>query len=224
MRPLVIVRPQPGGDSSAAAARAIGLDVIVMPLFEVDPVEWRAPDAADFDALLLTSANAVRHGGNQLGGLRGLPAYCVGEATAAAARKRGFAIAAVGGSDLQSLLESVPAGLSLLHLCGVHRRQALEARQSIEAVAVYEAKALPAPEGLDRVEGAVVALHSPRAGAALASAADTAGVRRESIAIAAISQATAEAAGGDWGRVECAAEPSDAALLALASQLCNNPR
>lgn len=223
MRPLVIVRPQPGGDSSAAAARAIGLDAIAMPLFNVEPVEWSAPDPADFDALLLTSANAVRHGGGELDRLRGLPAHCVGEATAAAAGDRGFAIASVGDSDLESLLESIPTGLRLLHLCGVHRRQALEPRQSIEAVAVYEAKALPVPEGLERVEGAVVALHSPRAGAAFASAADTAGVRRETVAIAAISQAAAAAAGGGWERVECASLPSDAALLALASQLCNNP-
>jgi len=41
--------------------------------------------------------------------------------------------------------------------------------------------------------------------------------------LAAISPDTAAAAGPGWERVEVAAEPSDAALLAIASRLCNNP-
>ena len=42
-------------------------------------------------------------------------------------------------------------------------------------------------------------------------------------AIAAISPDAARAAGAGWERVEVADAPNDAALLALAARLCNNP-
>jgi uroporphyrinogen-III synthase len=44
----------------------------------------------------------------------------------------------------------------------------------------------------------------------------------DSIAIAAISRAAADAAGEGWKSVAVADEPSDDALLALAARLCNN--
>ena len=222
MRPLVIVRPQPAAEATAAAARALGLEPVVMPLFEVMPVEWTAPDAAGFEALLLTSANAIRHGGSQLDRLRALPAHCVGEATATAARDAGFGLALVGASNLEALLEEIPPESRLLHLCGVHRRSAEDSRQEIVQVVVYESRQLPLPEGIAGIDGAVVAVHSPRAAARLAAAADEAGVRRAGISIAAISEAAAAAAGEGWERVGSVSEPTDSALLALAAALCNN--
>ena len=45
---------------------------------------------------MLTSANAIRHGGAGLERLRSLPVHAVGEATAAAAREAGFAVAGIG--------------------------------------------------------------------------------------------------------------------------------
>ena len=57
-----------------------------MPLFSVESLAWKVPDAASFDALLLTSANAVRQAGAGLTQLRGLPVHAVGAATATAAR------------------------------------------------------------------------------------------------------------------------------------------
>ena len=44
-----------------------------------------------------------------------------------------------------------------------------------------------------------------------------------SVAIAAISAATAETAGAGWKSVDVAERPSDDALLALAERLCNKP-
>ncbi|HEY0629709.1 MAG TPA: uroporphyrinogen-III synthase, partial [Sphingomicrobium sp.] len=67
MRKLLLLRPEPGLSASAERARALGLEVICRPLFEVEPVEWASPDPAAYDGLLLTSANAVRHGGPELG-------------------------------------------------------------------------------------------------------------------------------------------------------------
>jgi uroporphyrinogen-III synthase len=45
---------------------------------------------------------------------------------------------------------------------------------------------------------------------------------RDSIAIAAISNAAADATGNGWKSVEAAEHPNDDALLALAARLCNN--
>ena len=43
MRPLVILRPEPAATASAEQARAMGLEVVKIPLFEVVPVAWTAP-------------------------------------------------------------------------------------------------------------------------------------------------------------------------------------
>jgi uroporphyrinogen-III synthase len=221
MRPLVIVRPQPGASATAEAARKLGLDAVLMPLFAIEPIEWEVPATADFDALLFTSANALRFAGAGLERLKSLPACCVGETTAEAARDRGFAIHTTGNGGVDLLLERLPAGLRLLHLCGTDWRQPQRPRQGIVHLPLYRSAELAAP-GIDRIEGSVVAVHSPRAASVLERLAGAAAVDRAKVAIAAISSAAAEAAGGGWECVQAAAEPTDAALLAIAARLCNN--
>jgi uroporphyrinogen-III synthase len=223
MRPLVIVRPEPGASATAEAARKLGLDPLLMPFFALEPVEWAVPATAEFDALLLTSANALRFAGAGLERLQSLPAFCVGEATAEAARENGFKVDAVGSGGVDLLLERLPADLRLLHLCGADWRQPQRPRQKIEHRPVYRAVETepPAPK---QIEGAVVVVHSPRASSALDRLSGAAGVDRSRVAIAAISSVAAEAAGPGWSRVESAPQPTDAALLAIAARLCNNPR
>lgn len=216
MRRLLVLRPEPGASATAARARKHGLDAVVVPLFEIEPVPWRLPDWRAFDALLLTSANAVRHAGAKLRRLNHLPVYAVGEATAAAARAAGFAISAVGDGGVDALLGSIGASVRLLHLCGEDRAPTL--RQNIVAIAVYAAKPFHAPD-LSGASGAVALIHSPRSGRRFAELVSD----RASIAIAAISPAAAEAVGAGWAAVECASGPNDDALLALAARLCNNP-
>lgn len=221
MRPLVIVRPEPGASATAAAARRAGLSPVVMPLFRIEPVEWRAPGTSQFDGLLLTSANAVRFAGDELPGLGGLPAYCVGDSTAAAARNAGLSVAVVGDGGIDALLALLPKSLRLLHLCGTDRREPGAPKQAISAVPVYRAAELPPPTSLSQLAGTVVAVHSPRSAARLRVVADEKGLRRETVAIVAISSEAAAAAGDGWQSVSVAEEPTDSALLALASSLCN---
>lgn len=221
MRRLVILRPDPGASATVERAKAIGLDAFTMPLFAVEPVSWEPPEPGNFDALLLTSANAVRHWGAGIEKLRGLPVHAVGEATAAAAREAGFEIASAGTSGVEQLLDSIPRDLRLLHLCGEHRVAAL-ADRAVLAVAVYRSAELPAPGDLRRIEGQAVAVHSPRAGRRLSELAGLAGVDRSSIRIAAISEAAASAAGAGWNICEAANKPDETALLALAARLCDN--
>ena len=219
MRRLLVLRPEPGASVSVERARSLGLDALAVPLFNVEPVEWQVPEAGSFDGLLLTSANAVRCGGEGLPELRKLKAYAVGAATAAAAREAGLDIAATGDAGVDRLLGSIDADLKLLHLCGADARAPVEARQEIRPIVVYRAEAVASPD-LSGVGGSVAMVHSPRAGRRLAELVST----RNSIAIAAISAAAASAAGDGWDSVEAADQPSDEALLALAARLCNKPQ
>lgn len=223
MRRLVILRPEPGASASVAAARALGLDAIAMPLFEACPVDWVAPDPEDFDAILLTSANAVRHGATQLGNFHHLPVHAVGQATADAARAAGFAEVDAGGGDVAALLGMLPRSLRLFHPCGRDRR-AVDTTRTITAVPVYMSFILPCPAGFAVIADAVVAVHSPRAGARLAELADAASLERDRIRIAAISAAAASAVGEGWHSVTSAAAPNDRALLELAARLCKKAR
>ena len=215
---LLVLRPEPGASATVERARQFGLDAISAPLFALEAVPWKAPDPNEFDGLLLTSANAVRHAGRQLQALLSLKVYAVGEATADAARNRGFALAVIGNSGVEELLGSIGPRLRLLHLCGADRIDIAEASQSIAPIIVYRAKQIETPD-LSEAPGNIALVHSPRAGRRFAELVQD----RDSIGIAAISPAAANAAGTGWKMVATAPSPSDHALLALATRLCNNP-
>lgn len=220
MRRLAIIRPEPGASESADRARQLGLTPLVVPLFELEPLQWTAPDPAGFDALLLTSANSVRLAGKQLQQLRGLPVLAVGEATAEAARTAGLGVRQAGGGGVDSLLESIPPGRRLLHLCGEQRREPNDESHAITALPVYRSADRDPSEDLAAIEGSVVAVHSPRAARRLGRLATEHSLDQSAISLAAISREAAEAAGSGWGGVETAERPSDEALLALAARLC----
>lgn len=218
MTRVIVLRPEPGASETVARATARGIESLAIPMFHIEPLEWRVPDPEQFDAMLLTSANAARFGGPGLAELRSLPVHAVGEATAAAAREAGFEVAGVGDQGAERLLDSLGPRLRLLHLCGEDR--AVVSRP-VTSVAVYRSRLLDPEEELRRAQAALVLIHSPRAARSFADAADRLGLDRTSIRIAAISPAAAEAAGTGWAAVESAAEPTDEALLALAERLCD---
>jgi uroporphyrinogen-III synthase len=221
MKPLIILRPEPGASATAAAARDLEIEPIVMPLFKVERLPWQAPDPAEFDGLLLTSANAIRHGGEQMQRLRGLKAYCVGEATAAVAREGGFDVAAVGKSDVRRLLSSIEGDLRLVHPSGEDRTDLGDTGRNVRSIAVYRAAALPVPDCIGRAQGAVVAIHSQRSARRFADIADCQSLDRSAIAIAGISEVVTAAAGDGWLELRAAHNPDDPSLLALARSLCN---
>lgn len=216
MSKVVILRPEPGASATLARAEAAGVEAVAIPLFEITPINWVAPDAADYDALLLTSANAVRHGAIQLSSLAGLPAYCVGEATAGAAQQAGLGIADTGKGNAADLAGRLPKDLRFLHLTGRSHR----AIPSVVEIAVYDSVAIDPPPSLDALVGGVAMVHSPRAGARLAELVK----ERSTISIAAISPAAAAACESGWREVESVASPSDAALLELAAGLWQKRR
>ena len=215
MRKLLLLRPEPGLQASVEHAASLDLDTIACPLFTVEPIAWDAPDPAEHDALLLTSANAVRHAGPGLDGLKRLPVHAVGQATAAAARDAGLDVVGVGWAGVAELLAALPPSARLLHLAGQHRRPA-ESGHSIDVRTVYRAVPIADP-ALPSLDGLVVAVHSPRAGARLAELSP----RREQASVAAISENAAQACGEGWERMQTAVRPDDESLLALAAMLCH---
>jgi uroporphyrinogen-III synthase len=214
MRRLLLLRPEPGLSTSAERARTMGLEVLARPLFSVEPVAWDVPDAANYNALLLTSANAVRHGGVGLKLLKSLPVDAVGAATAALASDAGFRVKTIGDTDLSGLLKNLPGDRRLLHLAGEDHRDNFDPR--IDRRIVYRSTEIANPE-LSDVSGLVAAVHSPRAARRLAELVSA----RGRTLIAAISAAAAEAVGLGWERVAVAERPDDPSLLALAAMLCH---
>ena len=217
MRRLVLLRPEPGTSESAGRAASLGIEVIKLPLFEVVRVAWAVPDPAAFDALLLTSANTLRHGGPGLERLRRLPVQAVGAATAEAARGAEFSVAKVGGAGVDALLAGLPKGMRLLHLGGEERTAPQAHGAHITPLTVYRAATLDLIAGdLESIGGAVVAVHSRRAGERLAElVAD-----RRSTDVVALSDEAAAGLGSGWRSIAVAPRASDAALLALAAELC----
>jgi uroporphyrinogen-III synthase len=222
-RPLLILRPQPGADATAARARALGLEPVVAPLFTIAPLAWEAPDPAAFDALLLTSANAARCGGPALVVFTALPCWTVGEATAVAARAAGFVDVMSGPSDGVALARAAAAAgvRRALHLHGRDHMPLSAPGLSIVGCAVYVAEAVSAlPASIVAAREPIGLLHSPRAASLFAALVG----ERSGIALAAISQAAADAAGDGWAEVEVAEEPRDEALLEVAVKLCHKDR
>lgn len=218
IRPIAVLRPEPGNAATCARIAATGHVPIALPLFEIVALPWSPPDARDFDALLLTSANAVRMAGPALEGFTALPAYAVGRATAEAARAAGLTVAVTGEGDAAALLAAAGAeGVThALHLGG-RETMVAPAPPVARAIAVYASDPLPvAPERIAALDGAVALVHSARAAARLAELTDA---LRPGIALVAISSAAARAAGEGWQSMSVAEQPDDAAMLAAAVTL-----
>lgn len=222
MRPPLILRPEPGAGETARRARALGLEPIVAPLFEVRPIAWSAPVPAAYDAVMLTSANAARRGGDPLSPFLTLPCWAVGEASAEAALARGFVDVRTGPGDGAALLGiMVEAGVrTVFHPCGVDHLPLDHPPLRIDRIAVYDAQAARSlsPATLTALDAdALALLHSPRAAHLFAS---LLGARRAEVRIAVLSEAVAQAAGKGWRSVAVAETSRDAALLELAAKLC----
>ncbi|MEZ0496040.1 uroporphyrinogen-III synthase [Sphingomonas sp. IW22] len=214
MRPrLIVLRPEPGNRATCDRIVAAGGVAVAMPLFATGPLAWHAPNAGDFDALLLTSANAVRHAGPALAEFHHLPVVAVGAATARAATAAGLSVAATGDGDAGAaalLLERMGAG-RMLHLCGREHRSLA----GVCSIPVYASDPIDPPmPGV--LAGATALIHSPRAGARLAALVDAAGIDRARVAVAAISRAALTAAGDGWRCATAIDRPDDNALIRAA--------
>ena len=221
MTSLAVIRPEPGNMATRRAAQELGLKVLAVPLFEVVALDWQVPDPAQFDALLIGSANALRHAGPGLDALKALPVLCVGEASAEAARAAGLRVIATGQGGLQALLDSLAdAPRRLLRLAGRERVELrLPEGTSMAERVVYASE--PRPLDPARLpDRAVVALHSAEAARHFAAECDRLALPRGRFALVALAPRVAAAAGPGWAALAVAESADDAALLAQARALC----
>lgn len=225
-RPLLILRPEPGATMTAKTALEQGWRPIVAPIFKIEPMAWEAPAAEDYDALFITSANAVRQAGKALKLYRALPVYAVGAATARAVKAEGFDEIRTGRGDAAAMMETAADDgvRRALHLAGEDHRDTPQDKITIDRRLVYRSAAIDrlgdkAVAALQSAE-TVVMLHSGRAAEQFALLIDAAGVPRVKAGIAALSPAVLDAAGSGWGATITAHKPDDAALLAAAARLC----
>ncbi len=210
MRPLLILRPEPGNASTTGKAKALGLDVKSIPLFTPEALAWSAPSADQFEAILFTSANAIRLAGSDLGQYENLAAYCVGHATADTARLFGLPVAWVGNGGVDETIAAA-AGKKLLHLCGEDRVEPSCLNSSITPIVCYrmaESNVSSAlPSALE--QNPIALLHSPRAARRFSSLV----VDKSKIALCALSPAIVGAAGDGWEDVAISPQPRDDALI-----------
>lgn len=119
--PILLTRPAAAAQRFAAAlASRLGPGpVVISPLLEIVP-SGPLPSLAGYGGVVLTSENAVSRRGADWP--EGLPAYCVGKRTAAAAAAAGFSVHCADGAlpELIALLRRSPPAGRLLYLRGRH--------------------------------------------------------------------------------------------------------
>ena len=108
---ILVTRPQPDNETTGASLRARGFDVLLAPMLRFEPVALLEDEDADYAAIIVTSANALRAIEPQLPGHRWLklPLLTVGDRTAAAARRAGFSKIISAAGDSQDLRELILA-------------------------------------------------------------------------------------------------------------------
>ncbi|MCA1471479.1 uroporphyrinogen-III synthase [Bradyrhizobium sp. IC3195] len=106
---ILVTRPHPDNAATADNLRTRGHAVLLAPALKLEPVAFQGESEVSYDAVLVTSANAIRAIAPQLPdlGLLELPLFAVGEHTAAVAREAGFAEVIVAGGDAASLRDKV---------------------------------------------------------------------------------------------------------------------
>ena len=109
---ILVTRPHPDDDSTAASLRARGFEVLLAPMLRFEPVAFDDEDLR-YGAVIVTSANALRGIERQLKGneLLKLPLFAVGEHTASAARGAGFETVISAKGDAASLRDLVLASV-----------------------------------------------------------------------------------------------------------------
>lgn len=160
---LLVTRPQPAAEATARRLEAMGHQPRLLPLAQAEhlPDTARIALGNPHTAIALTSAEAVRalaRLGTDLGPYKAGPCFCVGEATARAARTLGFTSIHTAEGTGKSLAELIAATLDaselpLLYLAGSPRSAGFETtlRQlQIEAVTVecYRMHPIAHPPGV----------------------------------------------------------------------------
>jgi uroporphyrinogen-III synthase len=102
---VLVTRPEPDNEATAAVLRARGLEVLLSPVLRFEAVAFEIDPAARYGAVVVTSGNALRalaaHPARE--SLLKLAVFAVGRHTAEAARQAGFQDVVAAGGDAVAL-------------------------------------------------------------------------------------------------------------------------
>jgi len=230
----LVTRPREEAERFADAMRDHGLDPVVAPILEIEPVDPGPIDLADVQAVLATSRNGIDALARRVK-RRDLPVLAVGDATAELARTLGFrdvASAAGDGDDLADLARARldPAAGVLLHPSGEDVARDLPALLApagftVRRIVLYRARpvaALPsaAVAALAHPGLAGVVFFSPRTAKVFATLAARVELTHRLAGLTAVCLSPAVAQALDpspWRAVRIADRPDSPSLLARLS-------
>lgn len=231
---VLITRPEPDATETARKLEALGFEPVVLPLTETRPVALDAGVVPPpFDAVAVTSANAIRHAPSELlARLAKKSCFAVGKHTADAARSAGIEDVVQGTGDAENLAklmaERLSPGARILYLCGRVRRPEFEAALADSGFAVAALEVYDTVEAarlsdvamrltdMSRLDAAL--LYSVKGAQALAQLAGRAELAKvfEDARYFCLSKRVAEAFGGvSRQRVFVSQRPSEDSLMEL---------
>ena len=183
--PIIVTRAEPGASETAARLQAAGQTPILAPMLSLQALpDTPLPTPEQISGLVFTSANGVRTYADRRAD-RHLPAWCVGPATAAAARDAGFdsVLESAGNAvDLARFIaDKAPVPTTpLLHVANSAAAGTLKATLEswgypVSFAPLYEMQpATNLPEPVQRLvtqnETAIVLVHSEKGASAFAAA------------------------------------------------------
>jgi uroporphyrinogen-III synthase len=236
---ILITRPEPDASEMRAALEALGHEVTIDSVMDIEALPIAQEDVRDARALIVTSRNALRTlaGSPLLESLRPLPVFAVGPGSAELARALDFGHVIEGegtGRDLVPEIEQrfQPGPALLLHLAGetvaFDIAAALSAHgYNVRKITVYRTVTASAlsPETVERLAAGLidaVILMSPRAAATFAQLVRTADINESASGLTylCLSRNVADALGAPTpARLEIAAMPNSAAMLAAVARV-----
>lgn len=162
-RRVLVTRPEPDASNTARLLTALGFDPLILPLTKTAGLPEQAEVKGKFDAVVVTSSNALRHASdNLLAALAGTPGFAVGDHTAEKLKSAGFSAVKSANGDAEALarlaIDQTLAGARIAYLCGVVRRPDFEAAlvsagRTVVPLETYNTIRLNPPE--DEVESAL---------------------------------------------------------------------
>jgi uroporphyrinogen-III synthase len=230
---LLLTRPEPDAQRTAATLRAQGHTVHSAPLLRIEPLTEATIEDRPWAAILITSANAAHAAAAhaRLTQLRALPVFTVGQRTAQAANAAGFADVTSAEGNVGDLARFAAARMQppgpLLYLAGEDRAGDLAGDLrthgfSVAMTVVYRtvaADSLPAAAADVLTQGIDGVLHFSRRSAqayvATARAADLLVNALKPIHFCLSAQVAAPLKQAGAAGIRVAEQPTEAALIAL---------
>jgi uroporphyrinogen-III synthase len=148
---VLVTRPAEDQARTAAALAERGHRALAVPVMRVAPIEL-PPLPGDAAAVVATSAHAFAPvAGGLSAAILALPVFVVGDNTAEAARKAGFADVTSAAGDVSGLIALLaregPSAGPIVYLAGTPRRDALERASELASrlgvVETYRAEGTP---------------------------------------------------------------------------------